>query len=155
MVKATMNAASFAFRHSRTGGTAGLNAHLGDSPLPMNRFRPNLVVGGVRPFEEDKWGSFRCGDSASFRSVKPCSRCKVTTIDQATGVDGMEPLRALSAFRSGAALRWQSAQEAAGDNWHSQVFFGWNLVTDAPGGGVLAVGDALHVLQRRDWAARA
>lgn len=125
----------------------------------MNRFRPNLVVGGTRQFEEDEWASFRVG-GATFRSVKPCSRCKVTTIDQATGVDGTEPLRSLSSFRSGAALGWANS-EPGGASWRAQVFFGWNLVRDEEphgaldaGGAVLAVGDAVHVLARRDWAAR-
>ena len=121
----------------------------------MNRFRPNVVVGGTRPFEEDEWATLRLGD-ATFRSVKPCSRCKVITIDQATGEDGVEPLRALSSFRSGAALGWHNA-EVGGASWRAQVFFGWNLVREPPGeaGGALAVGDALHVLARRDWAAAA
>jgi uncharacterized protein YcbX len=128
---------------------AGLNARL-DAPVPMNRFRPNVVVSGTRPFEEDEFALLAAGGVA-LRSVKPCSRCKVTTIDQATGMDGMEPLRALSSFRSGAALGWRNP-EPGGASWRAQVFFGWNLVCEQRGVGVLAVGDALQVLERHDWA---
>ena len=120
----------------------------------MNRFRPNIVVGGARPFEEDEWASLAVGAQTTFASVKPCSRCKVTTIDQATGVDGMEPLRTLSSFRSGAALGWVN-KEPGGASWRAQAFFGWNLVFAQPPapGAVLSVGDAVRVLARRDWAA--
>lgn len=53
------------------------------APLPMSRFRPNVVVAGVRPFEEDSWGSITLGD-VTFQNAKPCSRCIVTTINQTT-----------------------------------------------------------------------
>ena len=67
--------------------------------LPMNRFRPNLVVSGTGAWEEDAWGDFRVGE-ASFRIAKPCGRCQVTTTDQSTGeVRGPEPLATLATFR--------------------------------------------------------
>ena len=125
---------------------ATLNARLA-APVPMDRFRPNLVVGGALPFAEDEWERFRVG-TTTLRCVKPCSRCKVTTIDQATGEEGQEPLRSLSSFRSGAALGWK--EPGGGDSWRAQVFFGFNAVAEAAGGS-LAVGDALHVLSTRDW----
>ena len=132
-----------------------LNARLPPPALRMDRFRPNVVVRGARPFEEDEWATFRVGAAAEFRSVKPCSRCKVTTIDQATGEDGFEPLRALSSFRSGASLGWRCPEPGAGDSWRAQVFFAWNLVLEArEPGASLAVGDALDVLTRHDWAKR-
>lgn len=67
--------------------------------IPMNRFRPNLVVRGAPAFDEDRWGDFRIG-AAMFRMAKPCGRCQVTTTDQATGeIAGPEPLQTLAAYR--------------------------------------------------------
>lgn len=105
---------------------AELNRHLAE-PVPMNRFRPNLVVSGTGPFDEDGWQGFRIGQVA-FRAVKPCSRCATTTVDQATGVRGREPLATLATFRRRGV----------------EVFFGQNVVHEGPGS--LAVGDAVHLL---------
>ena len=74
-----------------------LNTRL-QTPIPMNRFRPNLVVAGCRPFEEDTWKRIRIGE-VEIGLVKPCSRCEVTTIDQAAAVRGKEPLTTLARFR--------------------------------------------------------
>ena len=69
-------------------------------PVPMNRFRANLVVRGCTAFAEETWQDFQIG-SAIFRGVKPCTRCQVTTTDQATGeVRGPEPLRTLAIYRN-------------------------------------------------------
>jgi uncharacterized protein YcbX len=76
---------------------ADLNGRL-DTPLPMNRFRPNLVVSTTTPFEEDTWKAIRIGDT-EFYLVKPCARCVVTTIDQQTTIAGKEPLKTLSTYR--------------------------------------------------------
>lgn len=76
-----------------------LNGRLPE-PLPMDRFRPNLVVAGAGPFAEDGWTTVRIGE-VDFSVVKPCTRCKVTTVDQATGRVGKEPLRTLADFRRG------------------------------------------------------
>jgi uncharacterized protein len=83
---------------------ADLNARL-PAPLPMNRFRPNLVLDGLAPYGEDTVGDLVAG-VVRLRRVKPCARCSVTTTDQATGVvDGDEPLRTLKTYRWDAALR--------------------------------------------------
>lgn len=74
-----------------------LNSKLA-SPVPMNRFRPNLVFRGGQPHDEDQWREFRVGANR-FRGVKPCSRCVMITIDQQTGQVGKEPLATLSAYR--------------------------------------------------------
>jgi uncharacterized protein YcbX len=88
-----------------------LNSRLNE-PLPMNRFRPNIVFTGGDPYEEDDWGHFRIGESR-FAAVKPCSRCAVPTIDQATGKKGgAEPLATLAGYRK------------RGNN----VYFGQNLL---------------------------
>lgn len=126
---------------------ADLNSRL-DTPLSMDRFRPNLVVGGARPFEEDTWERYSVG-SVRLRGVKPCSRCKVTTINQATGeAAGLEPLRSMAAFRSGNALGWRAPD---GESWRGQAFFGFNACLEGERGGVMAVGDAVHVHSTRDW----
>lgn len=69
-----------------------------DEPLPMNRFRPNLVVRGVGAHGEDRWRRIRIGDTL-FHVVKSCGRCAITTTDQETGARGQEPLRTLARYR--------------------------------------------------------
>ena len=67
-------------------------------PLPMNRFRPNLVFTGGPAFDEDNWLEFQIGN-VQFKNVKPCARCMITTIDQETALRAQEPLRTLATFR--------------------------------------------------------
>lgn len=74
-----------------------LNRRL-EQPLPMKRFRPNLVVRGCEPYAEDRWRRIRIG-GVEFRVVKPCSRCAIPTIDTETAEKGPEPLRTLSQYR--------------------------------------------------------
>ena len=76
---------------------ADLNSKL-DVPVPMNRFRPNIVINGLDPWEEDEIASYKTDDIV-FEAVKPCSRCVVVTTDQDSGVRSKEPLRTLSSFR--------------------------------------------------------
>lgn len=73
----------------------------GDDPVPMHRFRPNIVVRGTGPWAEDGWlgHRLRFGD-VTLRIVKPCDRCLVTTIDQETGDRGRQPLRVLGEHRN-------------------------------------------------------
>lgn len=106
-----------------------LNRRL-DVDVPMDRFRPNIVIDGVEPFAEDAWARIRVGDTA-FRVVKSCARCVVTTTDQRTGERGPEPLRTLASFRK------------AG----SKVLFGENLIHDGPG--PVRTGDRVEVLELR------
>jgi len=80
-------------------------AHLNDriqenqgEPVPMNRFRPNVVVDGCDAFAEDSWTRIRIGQSV-FRNGGPCARCIVTTTDQLTGARGKEPLKTLATYR--------------------------------------------------------
>ncbi|CAI5463888.1 unnamed protein product [Closterium sp. Yama58-4] len=131
---------------------SSLNARL-PNPIPMNRFRPNIVVEGCEPFDEDTWRSFslarssntaageaaeeeggegrgcrsgsRCEISGAasagvFRGVKPCSRCKITTIDQLTAESSKEPLQTLLKFRRGKDLGLPTSLQ--------DVFFGMNVV---------------------------
>lgn len=74
-----------------------LNGRL-EQPVPMNRFRPNLVVSGCAPFEEDKWRRIRIGD-VEFDLPKLCSRCVMPSIDQATGMRDKAINRVLASYR--------------------------------------------------------
>lgn len=89
---------------ANTASLDGLNdwlAEAGEAPVPMNRFRPNLVVDGAPAWAEDDWvgRSLRIGD-LRFRAAGPCERCVVTTTDQETGVRAKEPLRTLGRHRN-------------------------------------------------------
>jgi uncharacterized protein YcbX len=105
---------------------ADLNARLHE-PLPMNRFRPNLVVAGCEAFAEDAWKRIRIGEVV-FQLVSPCERCAITTVDQSTGIAGKEPLTTLATFR----------RHGGG------VIFGMNAVHQAVGS--IRVCDAVTVL---------
>ena len=77
-----------------------LNSRLDASrPLPMNRFRPNLVVKGCEPFAEDTWKRIRI-NGMEMALVKPCPRCVVTTIDKETLKQDKEPLKTLNTYRN-------------------------------------------------------
>lgn len=102
-----------------------LNTRLAKA-VPMDRFRPNLVVAGGVPYQEDQWKVIDIGDLA-FQVVKPCARCVIITTDQRTGARGDEPLRTLATYRS------------AGN----KVLFGMNATFE--GSGILRVGDKLRV----------
>lgn len=80
-------------------------------PIPMDRFRPNLVVSGTEPFEEDLWDCIQIG-SVRFKITKPCARCVMTTVSQESAQSGKEPLATLSTFRK------------VGNN----IFFGQNMI---------------------------
>lgn len=112
------------------GSLDNLNSRL-ETPLPMNRFRPNFVVSGSEPFAEDTWKRIRIGETI-FHVVKPCSRCVITTTDQSTGERGKEPLKTLATFR----------------NQNGKVMFGQNLIAES-GGATVKVGDAVEVIEEK------
>lgn len=105
-----------------------LNNRLAE-PLPMNRFRPNIVFSGGEPYDEDLYGHFTIGD-VDFYGVKLCARCVLTTIDQETAKKGKEPLKKLASYRFK----------------NNKILFGQNLIHE--GFGEIEVGDELIVLQR-------
>lgn len=76
---------------------ADLNQRL-SAPVPMNRFRPNLIFSGGTPYIEESWKTFEINNT-SFRAIKPCGRCVMTTIDQETTERGSEPLKTLGSYR--------------------------------------------------------
>ena len=105
-----------------------LNSRL-QAPLPVERFRPNILLAGCEPYAEDRIGSLAVRD-VRLRLVKPCARCSVTTVDQSTGtVRGDEPLRTLKTYR------WDARKRG--------VMFGQNAIVEAGDGALLAVGDVL------------
>jgi uncharacterized protein YcbX len=115
-------------------------------PLPMNRFRPNVVVSGSGPFEEDRWARIRIGGSI-FRVAKPCGRCVMTTVEQSKGsFDGKEPLRTLATFRLAKQVH-PNKYEAFGQPPNA-VLFGENLIPENPGG-IINLGDKVEVLELR------
>lgn len=71
--------------------------------LPMNRFRPNLVIDGVAAFEEDYMESLDIG-AATLKPVKPCARCTMPAVDQASGSVGPDPLDILQSYRANPKL---------------------------------------------------
>jgi uncharacterized protein len=71
----------------------------GRAALPMNRFRPNIVISGIGPYEEDFADTIKIGN-AVLKPVKPCARCTVPSVDQATGIVGPSPLDILQSYRT-------------------------------------------------------
>ena len=113
---------------------ADLNARIqenGGDPVPMDRFRPNLVVSGCTAFAEDAWPSLQMG-GVSLRAAGKSDRCIMTTTDQLTGARGKEPLKTLASFR-------RDAGEPGA------VFFGANFIHESKQG-ILRVNDEIVVL---------
>jgi uncharacterized protein YcbX len=108
---------------------ADLNRRL-PSALPMNRFRPNIVLDGTTAWEEDQIKELRIGD-AGLKLVKACTRCAVTGIDQQEGRKGLSPLPVLQEFRFDAQQRG--------------VTFGQNARVARGAGSLLRVGDAVQI----------
>lgn len=105
---------------------ADLNGRL-DVPLPMNRFRPNLVVEGGEAWDEESFGRARVG-TLVLRMPKKCARCAVTTVNQATAEVGKEPLRTLAKYRAEA----------------NKVYFAQNAIPDSSA--TIAIGDEVAYL---------
>lgn len=127
---------------TNTASLADLNQRLAD-PVPMNRFRANIVIESDEPWGEDAWLHLRIGGTA-LELVKPCDRCIITTTNQTTGErPGADPLRTLQRTRKSADPRVKGA------------LFGWNAAPTVPG--LLRVGDPVEIVSRRDtpWPIRA
>ncbi len=73
-------------------------AEVGEPPLPINRFRPNLVLTGCEAYAEDTWAKLEIA-GVPYAVVKPCVRCAITTTDQVTAARYHEPLRTLATYR--------------------------------------------------------
>lgn len=114
-----------------TQGSVDELARRAGRSIPVERFRPNIVISGDSPHEEDFWRVFTVG-GVRFGGVKLCARCKVTTLDQESGVrdPDREPLRTLARYRRIEGL----------------VYFGLNAVHH--GAGRISLGDPVEVLSR-------
>jgi uncharacterized protein YcbX len=106
-----------------------LNSRMKEA-LPINRFRPNIVFTGGRPFEEDTMEHFIVKGIHCY-AVKPCARCVITTTNQETGMTEKEPLKTLASYR----------------RVKNEVYFGQNVLTE--GNGFLSVGDSIEVIKTR------
>jgi uncharacterized protein YcbX len=104
-----------------------LNTRL-EQPIPMNRFRPNIVVQNTLPYAEDLWRRIRIGEMV-FHIVKSCARCPIPTTDQVTARRGKEPLKTLATYR----------------NATRGVMFGQNLIHENEG--IIHLGDSVEIME--------
>lgn len=112
-----------------------LNSRL-ENPVPMNRFRPNFVVSGADAFAEDGWKQIKIGN-VIFHVVKPCGRCVMTTIDQASGAkQSVEPLKTLASYR----IPKRSIKK--------KILFGQNLIAENAGE-IIKVGDKVEIIESK------
>lgn len=100
-----------------------------EGPLPMTRFRPSVVVEGAPAWAEDDWRQLRIG-GVSFRAVKGCDRCVLTTLDPETAAKGMEPITTLARHR----------------RFDGKTWFGINLVPDTHERRGMRVGDEIEII---------
>lgn len=98
-----------------------------EQPVPMNRFRPNLVFTSGIAHEEDTWKNFKIR-TVDFEGVKPCGRCVLTTVNQETGEKGLEPLKTLSTYRK----------------QNGKVNFGENVIARSTG--EIKIGDLIEIV---------
>ena len=117
----------FPFLITSDASLASLNQEM-NLQLPMQRFRPNLVISGGERYEEDSWREIMIND-IHFRLPKPCSRCPVPAIDTETAESGKEPLKTLNRLR----------------RWNNRVFFGQNALHDKTG--ELSVGQSISIVK--------
>ncbi|KAI3666857.1 hypothetical protein L6452_41895 [Arctium lappa] len=123
------------------GSLEALNELLKE-PVPINRFRPNILVDGCEPFSEDLWKEIKI-ESLAFHGVKLCSRCKVPTINQENAVSAPEPTETLVKFRSGKVL-------IPGRKGQAKVYFGQNMVCEDLAEGnekMIKLGDPVYVIK--------
>jgi uncharacterized protein YcbX len=118
---------AFPYLLGNEASLADLNARL-PAPVPMNRFRPNLVISGAPAYAEDGWTTIRIGE-AVFELRKPSTRCVTITTDQVTGErTGKEPLATLAGYHT----------------WQQKTVFFQNVICRS--GGRVQVGDSVVVL---------
>lgn len=104
-----------------------LNSRL-EAPITMSRFRPNIVVEGCQPYEEDTWKKIQIGD-ITYRIVKPCSRCLIPSINIETAEKEKEPSKTLISYRKR----------------DDKVFFGQNVIAEM--NGQIDVGMTVNIIE--------
>lgn len=108
-----------------------LNQRL-ETPAPLERFRPNLVISGAPAFAEDSWRSLKINHHI-FHVARPCDRCAIITVDPLKGVmTGKEPLKTLASYRT----------------FNKKVLFGQYLLSEETG--LLRVGDTVQILEYQE-----
>ena len=100
-------------------------------PMPMNRFRPNIVFTGGHAHIEDEMAVFTIGN-INCLGVKPCSRCVITTINQQTAEKGKEPLKTLSTYRMK----------------NNKIYFGQNVLQQQNGS--INVGNEIKIVKQQE-----
>jgi len=113
---------------------ADLNQKLaaqGRPALPMNRFRPNIVIAGIAAFEEDYAAAIHIG-GAQLQPIKPCPRCTIPAVDQATGLCGPDPLDILQCYRANPKL-------------DGGIAFGMNVILQDSGNQILEIGHEVKI----------
>ena len=100
-------------------------------PLPVSRFRPNIVFTGGQPYDEDTMEQARI-KKIDLYGVKLCSRCVLTTIDQSTAVKSKEPLKTLSGYRMK----------------NNKIYFGQNMLHTQKG--LITVGDEMEIIKTKE-----
>jgi uncharacterized protein YcbX len=131
----TYFADGYPFLITSTGSLDALNQALvakGGAPVPMNRFRPNIVVESDEAWAEDRWATLSEQEGAFQLALrKPCKRCKITTIDQHTAAvpAPAEPLKTLIELNTQPALKG--------------AHFGQNATLIEGAGSIIRVGDRL------------
>jgi len=106
-----------------------LNNRLNE-PIPMNRFRPNVVFTGGHPFDEDMMEHIRINEIDLY-GVKLCARCVVTTVNQTTATKAKEPLKTLAGYRM----------------VNNKIYFGQNIIFKQTG--IISNGDAIEMVSSK------
>ena len=98
-------------------------------PFEARRFRPNFLLDGCSPHEEDSWlgGVVAIGSEVRLRMVAPDPRCAITTINPDTGQRDFDTPRFLLAYRPSARA----------------PYFGVYAAVENPG--TVSVGDSVRV----------
>ena len=104
----------------------------GHSGVPMNRFRPNIVLDGIEAFEEDYAASFELGNQIQLRPVKPCPRCPMPAVNQTSGEVGFNPVDILQTYRANPIV-------------DGEITFGMNVILERGAGETMRVGDKVEI----------
>ncbi|XP_068618837.1 mitochondrial amidoxime reducing component 2 [Battus philenor] len=118
-----------------------LNSRLKDCQVTPRNFRPNFVLAGANPYEEDSWKYIKIGENI-FEIIKPCGRCILTTIDPETGVRNSrtEPLETLRTYRQ---IADPEERKSAG----SAPRMGIQMALRSEPGGVVSLNDPIYIPQ--------